>query len=113
LGTAVGAGNRKILKIKSRVVVLVHAQGHDGLRPNQAAKTQMTVVTTSATNDNEAEEDGPMRLPEVIGGSAVASLGHRRLQAEPWPVMMSIYAQSARLEAFSDAGLRMFHPQRR
>ena len=51
-----------------------------------------------------------MRLPEVIGGSAVASLSHRRLQAEPWPVMMSIYAQSARLEAFSDAGLRMFHP---
>jgi hypothetical protein len=39
----------------------------------------MTVVTTTATNDNELEEDGRMRLPEIIGGSAVASLSHRRL----------------------------------
>jgi hypothetical protein len=36
---------------------------HAGLRPNQAAKTQMTVVTTIATNDNDVEEDGCMRLP--------------------------------------------------
>jgi hypothetical protein len=99
LRTALGAGNRKILKIKGRVVVLVHERGHGGSRPNQAAKTQMTVVTTSATNDNEAEADGPMRLPEAIGGSAAASLSHRRLQAEPWPVIASIYAQSARGEA--------------
>jgi hypothetical protein len=87
LRAALGAG----LKIKGRGVVdLVHAHGHAGARPTQAAKTQMTVVTTSATNDNEVEEDGRMRLPEVIGGSAVASLSHRRLRAEPWPVMPSI-----------------------
>jgi hypothetical protein len=98
LRAALGAGNRKILKIKGRVVVLVHERGHGGSRPNQAAKTQMTVVTTSATNDM-AEADGPMRLPEAIGGSAAASLSHRRLQAEPWPVIASIYAQSARGEA--------------
>jgi hypothetical protein len=47
----------------------------------------MSVVTTIATNDNEVEEDGRMRIPEVIGGSAIASLSHRRLQAEPWPAM--------------------------
>jgi hypothetical protein len=29
----------------------------------QAAKTQMTVVTTIATNDNDVGEDGCMRLP--------------------------------------------------
>jgi hypothetical protein len=36
--------------------------GHVGLRPNQAAKNQMTVVTTIAPieNDDEAEEDGCM-----------------------------------------------------
>jgi hypothetical protein len=63
LRTALGAGNRKILKIKSRDVVHVDAyRDHVGLRPNQAAETQMTVVTTIATNDNEVEEDGSMRL---------------------------------------------------
>jgi hypothetical protein len=36
--------------------------GHVGLRPTQAAKTQMTVVTTIATNDNEAVYDGRMSL---------------------------------------------------
>jgi hypothetical protein len=68
-------------------------RGRVGLRPNLAAKTQMTVVTTIAPieNGNEAEEDGPMRLPEVIGGSAVASLSHRRL-AGPLSVMKLAYA---------------------
>ena len=68
-------------------------RGHVGLRPNQAAKNQMPVVTTIAAveNDNEAEEDGPMRLPEIIGGSAVASLSHRRL-AGPLSVMKPAYA---------------------
>jgi hypothetical protein len=43
-------------------------RGHVGLRLNQAAKTQMTVVTTIATNDNDVEEDGCMRLPKVYRG---------------------------------------------